>query len=813
MFVSRSHASSIPFPPNVAESVLLSNLRKAIDHGNEHGVWQQLHRNDSNIQPDTDTLHGLLKHAYRKRCSLKIKMLLAIPRQADRQRALQLAVEHDDIHFAEQLLKTGADPYTGHLQPQSHWMHAVLQFPRRQAILYPHAPQPNETKLNQALREGRTDDARTLLHHEFRKYTKGEDVRDVWRDAVRHDRVDLQRALLLLGYVDSEVRYRLKEDDMAAIKDPGVKQVMKEIPYYPPGRGNPEKLNVVAGAKCRHFAVDLLWKMALDAKKAKANYEDFQSQKKIKDNVPTGDEEFIHLKAHATESYLIDNGKFGRFLAQQFEAMEGKGERTKLMLMTSTNHAMTLSLRIKEKDGKTVYVARFFDPNLTTTHARSASTDLQAFAFQNLRDYLDEAELVQVYYPDSEGISMLHVYPRKDELPPMASLPPGAVPNRELDGCIPDKKINATAIWHLMSDGFSANLRRLKDVIAGRPEAQRMTLLAAKDANETPALLMALLGGHADAVEAYGELLSLIPEEQRAELLAAKAANGTTGLLVAIQKGHADAVEAYEKLLGLIPKGQHAEVLAATVMFLGKGDTTAVMYAAASGLAKALQFLIDNGANIDAKSKDGKTALMHAAKKNQIPAIRVLIANGADIDAKDKNGKTAAMRAIANGQTEVLKFLISNGAEVNKILHFLIADGAKIDDSDEYGMSAAMHAAANGHPDILQFLIANGADIHARDREGKTAAMHAAANGHTETLQLLIDHGANIHARSGNRSTALMLAAGSGHLEVIRLLIQKRADIRARNLYFASAVTFARRAQHSAAEEILNEARKKARNG
>jgi ankyrin repeat protein len=686
MNISPASARATPSPPNAPVTLWLSNLRRAINPGNEQGVWQQLHRNGSNIQ--SDGLHGLLKQACRKQCSPAFKMMLAGHPNTDKQGALDLALKHDDYRFAEQLLAKNPDLKTGHLQPRSRSMHAALQFARRNAILYPGAAQSNETTLDQALRNGHKDEARELLNHELRKYPKGADVSDVWGDAVRNDRVDLQRALLLLGYVDSQVRYRLKEDDIAAITDPGVKKVMKEIPYYSPKRGEPKRFNGVAGPSCRHFVLDQLREKALKTNPdAKSNLENYQDQKKVKDNVSTDNKEFIHLKAHATESHLIDNRKFGQFLVQQFEAMEGKGASTKLMLMQSTNHAMELSLRIKEKeDGTKVYVVKFFDPNLTTTHARSASTDLQAFAFQNLRDYLDEAERVELYYPESEGISMLHVYPGPDELQAMASLPPGAVAGRKATTCIPDEKINATAIWHLMSDGFAEDLRRLKDEIAGRPEAKRITLLDAKNAHGTSALFMALQNGHADAVEAYGELLSLIPKEQ------------------------------------------HAEVLDATVMFLGKGGATAVMHAAANGLAKPLQFLIDYGAKIDLADKNGKTAVMHATKKNQIPALRVLIDNGADIDAKDKNGQTAVMHAIVNGHTDVLQFLIDNGADINA--------------KDKNGKTAVMHAARKNKIPALQFLIDKGADIDATDKDGKTAAMHAVANGQTDVLQFLIGKGA-----------------------------------------------------------------------
>jgi hypothetical protein len=298
---------------------------------------------------------------------------------------------------------------------------------------------------------------------------------------------------------------------------------------------------------------------------AKSNFDDYETLEKIAIHVTADEREHDRLRAHATETYLIDNGDFGHFLVQQFEAMERAGASAKLIMMESTTHAMLVTLRIEYKDGKKGYRVELYDPNLSTTHARSASDDLHAFAFQNVRGYLDADALQKLYYPEPNGISLLHVYPGNDAFKAMASLPPGAAPGRKLTGRIPDEKIDATAIWHLVSDGFAGDLRCLKEEIARRSEDERITLLAAKDDKRPSALFMALQYGHTDAVEAYGELLELIPEEQRAEPLAAKAPDGTPALHRALLDGDAAAIKIHGKLiLSLnLTEGERAELLAA----------------------------------------------------------------------------------------------------------------------------------------------------------------------------------------------------------------------------------------------------------
>jgi uncharacterized protein len=557
MFVSRSNTQSIPLTKNATEPAWLNDIRRAITRGNEQGVQEQLNMNDADIQQDD--MHDLIDHACRTMgCPLSIKMLLAAHRQTDTQRALTVAVERVDPRFVDHLLqKEEVDPDTGHLHTRHPLMRSMLQSARRLQIFYPAGcPRKNETKLDQALREKRTDEAFALLG-----CPDGHDAPKLLLKAIRDKKFDTARGHLVLWDPSDSPSPYLADD--RAIPDKDVAQVTKEIPYHSGVLGHPG-INFNgkdARIVCRHFALDQLEKMEA-ALNAKPTYDDYEDLANIQRRVSASDKRFNRLKAHAKETYLIDNRDFGQFLAQQFEEMERKGESTKLMLMTSTNHAMALSLRIKVKDGKKVYVARLFDPNKTLTHARSASSSRQAFALQHLQEYLGRKNLNE-YYPESKGLSVLHVLPSKDELTAMTSLPLGAAAGREFDGCIPDAEIDATAIWHFMSHGFSGDLRRLKDRIAKLSVAEQITLLAAKDHKKNPALWMALRNGHADAVEAYGELLLLIPKEQRAKLLAIAGADGTPVLAMALKYGHAGAVEGFGKLLKLIPEGQHAELLAA----------------------------------------------------------------------------------------------------------------------------------------------------------------------------------------------------------------------------------------------------------
>ena len=69
------------------------------------------------------------------------------------------------------------------------------------------------------------------------------------------------------------------------------------------------------------------------------------------------------------------------------------------------------------------------------------------------------------------------------------------------------------------------------------------------------------------------------------------------------------------------------------------------MKASQRGLREVVQALIAEGAEVNAKAKDGRTALMWASQKGHRDVVQALLAKGADVNAKDNKGRTALMAA------------------------------------------------------------------------------------------------------------------------------------------------------------------------
>jgi ankyrin repeat protein len=67
------------------------------------------------------------------------------------------------------------------------------------------------------------------------------------------------------------------------------------------------------------------------------------------------------------------------------------------------------------------------------------------------------------------------------------------------------------------------------------------------------------------------------------------------------------------------------------------------------------RLLMSAGADVNAKSSDGRTALMQAAGDGRAALVQLLLEKGADLEATDTAGRTAWMYAAMGNQIEVVE--------------------------------------------------------------------------------------------------------------------------------------------------------------
>ena len=97
----------------------------------------------------------------------------------------------------------------------------------------------------------------------------------------------------------------------------------------------------------------------------------------------------------------------------------------------------------------------------------------------------------------------------------------------------------------------------------------------------------------------------------------------------------------------------------------GAGNTSHLHVAAVENDMESAKWLIDNGADVNAQSEDGKTPLHLAAYGDRQDIANMLIAKGADVNAKDEDGATPLHVAALNNGMSVAEALIDSGANIN----------------------------------------------------------------------------------------------------------------------------------------------------
>ncbi|KAH0558926.1 hypothetical protein GP486_004447 [Trichoglossum hirsutum] len=149
----------------------------------------------------------------------------------------------------------------------------------------------------------------------------------------------------------------------------------------------------------------------------------------------------------------------------------------------------------------------------------------------------------------------------------------------------------------------------------------------------------------------------------------------------------------------------------------------ALIAADSGGHAAVMRLLVERGLDVSTMD-DGYTALHRAARQGFNTVVRLLLDNGAEIDKKSRYGMTALMLAAWEGHHSLTRILLDEGAKINT-------------EEDVDGETALHGAARNGHGAVVQLLLEKGADVEARDRLGRTAFTLATQRGFsTATLAL-----------------------------------------------------------------------------
>ena len=210
--------------------------------------------------------------------------------------------------------------------------------------------------------------------------------------------------------------------------------------------------------------------------------------------------------------------------------------------------------------------------------------------------------------------------------------------------------------------------------------------------------------------------------------------------------------------------------------------TTPLHWAAHENDLSAVQRLIKQGANVNAKNDYGATPMSEAAVTGNAALLEALLKAGADAESPNADGQTALMVVARTGNVEAARVLIARGANVNAVEKWR-------------GQTALMWAVAQGQPAMVRELIARGAQVNARSTVnswsrqvtaepraiyrpagGLTPLLFAAREGCVACAAALIEGGADLELADPEGISPLLMAVINTRWDLAMLLLGKGAD-------------------------------------
>lgn len=217
--------------------------------------------------------------------------------------------------------------------------------------------------------------------------------------------------------------------------------------------------------------------------------------------------------------------------------------------------------------------------------------------------------------------------------------------------------------------------------------------------------------------------------------------------------------------------------------------------AAGSSTPEVMRRLLEEGITVEDLYLGTMPAIMEAAREKEYANIEFLIAQGADIDALDENDKHNALTYVLDeGDAETATFLLERGADPNMTdavgmapLHYaagkgmvetvevLLEHGADPDNVNDQGMSILQLAVMTRNVEVVRALVEGGASAGKPDPDGATPLMYAAALGDDAICEILLKGGApvNVVAKKGYLAgqSALAIARLAGYEDIVKRLI------------------------------------------
>ena len=168
--------------------------------------------------------------------------------------------------------------------------------------------------------------------------------------------------------------------------------------------------------------------------------------------------------------------------------------------------------------------------------------------------------------------------------------------------------------------------------------------------------------------------------------------------------------------------------------------TTAVRY----NNVDMVNFLVNEGVDLDVPDSEGHTSLMLASMYSRVPIVSLLLEKGADPNIKGRYGLTALMWATKEADEESAKSIVTQ----------LLENGADVNIQNNNGFTVLIRAAIDNKLEVVKILLDSSpgfnVDVDIKDNDGRTALNWAVRRLNTfsslyNVIKLLIEHEADVN--------------------------------------------------------------------
>ncbi len=265
---------------------------------------------------------------------------------------------------------------------------------------------------------------------------------------------------------------------------------------------------------------------------------------------------------------------------------------------------------------------------------------------------------------------------------------------------------------------------------------------------------------HLATIQGHSGIVTYILNEKSSvrltDILQAQDISGASPLHEAVRYGHVETAKV------LLDAGAKVDALDSI------GKSPFLLIIPADSQYKMYETLMEYNANVAQKDMYGDTVL-HVATLSRTKAevLSLLVNRGAPVNERNKQGITPLSLAIEKGYPEIAQFFAENGADIHA--------------ADQDGASPLTKALDSPSIDMLKTIV-TPKNILLKDSAGNTA-LHIAImrDSPYEYIKYLVDSGADVNARNSNGDSVLYLAVTKNRRDAGDLLLSKDADIFATN--------------------------------